>query len=140
MTVPECHQGPVSFYLASVSMWLLSPCITHGPTGCWSSSHHVCILCSRNRNREKGEKRVSIFFKKISQKSSTYVHLYFTDHNLVTWPHIIARADGKHSLIAEHTVTLNRVRIHSSGEREEETLGQQSSLPQSVLLPSTFSD
>lgn len=41
------HSQPV------VSITKCNSCVLRG---CWSSSHHVCILCDRNGNRKKGKK------------------------------------------------------------------------------------
>ena len=36
--------GPVSSCLITLGIWLLSLYATHDLRGCWSSSHHICIL------------------------------------------------------------------------------------------------
>lgn len=101
--ISTCRQGPIASCLATLSLWFLSPNVTHA----FREAAGAPAIMSESYVTEMGigrrEKRVlilvfSTLFKKSSQKYSTQFLLYFNDCNLVTWPHLLVRAGGECNL------------------------------------------
>lgn len=110
-----CHGDPASFYLAALSVWLLSSWLHESCCSC----RHLAHVPGKENGEKKGQLHESILFWKAFPEapSSDFYQVW------ITWLHLAARELGKKTILAEHIASLNKISVLSLRRTQRMVIG-----------------